>query len=125
LGEQASILILKKKGAPMQQSNFPLPPASPNLTLESRIRRQNGVVLRHVAGEHMLVPVVTREIDLESLFLLNATGAFIWDQLESQRRIGDLVEAVAKTFAIDSGKAGTDVLKFLASLLERNLAEKA
>jgi hypothetical protein len=125
MGEPSSILISNKKGTPVNQSNQPPYPAPPHLTSETRVHRRNGVVLRHVAGEHMLVPTVTREVDLESMFLLNATGAFIWEQLDGQRRAGELGEAVAQAFATDSGKAAADVLNFLSHLLERNLAEMA
>ena len=81
-------------------------------------------MLRHVAGEHMLVPTVTREVDLDSLFLLNATGVFVWERLDGQLGVRDLGEAVAKSFPAGIEAATADVAHFLASLLERNLAER-
>ena len=81
-------------------------------------------MLRHVAGEHMLVPAVTREVDLDSLFLLNATGVFVWEQLDGARPLRELGEAVAQAFAADPAAATADAASFLASLLERNLAEQ-
>jgi hypothetical protein len=92
---------------------------------DTRLRRREGVVLRHVAGEQILVPTVAREVDLDSLFLLNATGAFIWEQLDGQRPVRDLGAAVAKAFGADPDAATADVMGFLSSLLERNLAEFA
>lgn len=104
---------------------MPNPHASsgPVLTAESCLRRRAGVVLRHVAGEHMLVPAVTREVDLDSLFLLNDTGVFIWEHLDGQRRVRNLGAAVEQAFAAEPAAAAADVLRFLSSLLERNLAE--
>ena len=55
-----------------------------------RFGQGTGIVLRHVAGEHMLVPTVSREVDLDSLFLLNATGVFLWEQLDGRRTVEDL-----------------------------------
>ncbi len=95
------------------------------LTPESRLLGREGVVLRHVAGEHMLVPSVIRGVDLESLFLLNSTGVYVWERLDGQRRIRDLAAAVAEAFAIESAAAVADVTAFLADLLARNLAEFA
>lgn len=92
---------------------------------EARFSRKAEVVLRQVAGEHMLVPAVTREVDLDSLFLLNATGVFVWELLDGKTRAGDLGAAVAKKFGIDPVVAAADVTRFLASLLERNLVEPA
>lgn len=91
----------------------------------ARLRRHPSVVLRHVAGEHMLVPAVTREVDLDSLFLLNPTGVFVWERLDGMRCIRELAEAVAEGFGVDVETARADVAPFLASLLERKLVERA
>lgn len=101
----------------MPSKTNPLEPAT-------RVRRKDGVVLRHVAGEHMLVPTVTREVDLDSLFLLNATGALVWEQLDGTRSVAELGAAVAEKFAIAPVQGTADVVQFLSSLLERNLAEQ-
>lgn len=94
-------------------------------TPEPRYRRKAEVVLRHVAGEHMLVPAVTREVDLDSLFLLNATGVFVWELLDGKTWTADLAVAVAGKFGIAPAQAAADVAVFLASLRERNLVEPA
>ena len=99
--------------------------ANESLSGQARLRRKAGVVLRAVAGERMLVPAVTREVDLDSLFLLNATGALVWEQLDGRRTVRELGDAVAKAFAVDPAVAAADVSLFLASLLARNLAECA
>lgn len=100
-----------------------MPSKTGSLEPAARVRRKDGVVLRHVAGEHMLVPTVTREVDLDSLFLLNATGAFVWEQLDGIRSVSELGAAVAERFAVAPGQGTADVVQFLSSLLERNLAE--
>lgn len=95
------------------------------LSVQTCVRRQEGVVLREVAGEHMLVPTVSREVDLDSLFLLNTTGVFVWEQMNDDSSVADLSEAVGKEFSIDSEQAAADVKAFLLSLLERKLAVRA
>jgi hypothetical protein len=94
-----------------------------DISMETRVRRQAGVVLCHVDGKHMLVPAMTNEVDLDCLFLLNSTGAFIWERLDGRRQVRILGEAMAQAFKIESGRAVTDVLDFLAVLLENNLVE--
>ncbi len=94
------------------------------LTSDSLVRHQDGVVLRTVAGEHMLVPTVTREVDLDSLFLLNETGVFIWKQLDKPQRVGDLGQLLAREFSIAPEVAATDVDRFLSSLIGRKLAQR-
>ena len=95
------------------------------LSVSDRLRQTEGVVLRHVAGEHMLVPAVTREVDLDSLFLLNATGVWVWEQMDGIRPVKELGEAVARHFSIEPSVALADVMDFLANLLNRNLAKRA
>ena len=98
---------------------------NPGLSPEARIARREGVVLRQVAGEFMLVPAVTREVDLDSLFLLNATGVFLWERLDGRRRVWELGAALAEEFAIDATSATADAVAFLTSLMEHNLVELA
>ena len=98
---------------------------SVSLSALERLKQTDGVVLRTVAGEHMLVPTVTREVDLDSLFLLNATGVWIWEHLDGMRSVQELGEMVARHFSVVSSVSLSDVTDFLSSLLERNLVKRA
>ena len=91
---------------------------------EDRFRRAPGVVLRRIAGEHMLVPTVTREVDLDRLFLLNATGVWVWERLDGTVSTGELGEGVAAAFGIDAATAEVDARHFLTSLIQQRLAER-
>jgi hypothetical protein len=88
----------------------------------ARIRRAEGVVLRTVAGERMLVPTVAREVDLDSLYLLNDTGAYVWDRLDGEATTDELGQEVAAHFGADAGTVASDVVAFLEDLTERRLA---
>ena len=94
------------------------------LSTLDRVQRTEGVVLRQVAGEQMLVPAVTREVDLDSLYLLNATGAWVWERLDGVRSVQELAETVAQQFLVASSVALSDVTHFLSHLLERKLAKR-
>jgi hypothetical protein len=93
------------------------------LTPEMRLHRQAGVVLCHVDGKHMLVPAMTDKVNLDCLFLLNATGAFVWEQLDGRRRVAQIGEALAKAFGIPVDAAVEDASRFLTSLLDQQLVE--
>ena len=98
---------------------------SVSLSASERLKQTDGVVLRPVAGEYMLVPTVTREVDLDSLFLLNATGVWVWEHVDGVRPVQELGEMAARHFSIDPSVALADVTDFLMSLLERNLVKRA
>jgi len=104
----------------LTESNF----NSVSLPDGERLRQTDGVVLRKVAGEYMLVPTVTREVDLDSLFLLNATGVWVWEHLDGVRSVQELGETVAQHFSVALSVALSDVTNFLLSLLDRNLVKR-
>ena len=87
----------------------------------SPYQQQTGVVLRQVAGEFMLVPTVTREVDMDSLFLLNASGAWMWQQFASPTTLGELAGQLAARYGIANAQAAADAAAFANQLLERNL----
>ena len=95
------------------------------ITKADRFCQAPGVVLRRVAGEHMLVPTVTREVDLDRLYLLNATGVFVWEHLDGTASAGELADLLAKAFGIDAERAWADAAGFLGSLLSEHLAQRA
>jgi len=109
----------------VNESTSPTNETPERLTPDSRVGPQEGVVLRQVAGEHMLVPSVSREVDLDSLFLLNATGVFVWKRLDDTSTVADLSAAVANEFSIDLEQASADVVNYVTSLLDRKLAVRA
>lgn len=115
---------MKAKGNTVEPSKETPLPTPRGLSPETQVRRREGVVLRQVAGERMLVPTVAREVDLDRLFLLNATGQFVWENLDGVRRLGALAEAVAARFGAAPDIASADVAQFLESLLEHRLAER-
>jgi hypothetical protein len=111
--------VFELKGPAVSESN-PAP-----LPLDTVVRRQDGVVLRHVAGEHMLVPTVAREVDLDSLFLLNATGVLVWELLEGACSVRALAGEIARRFGVPEATASADAAAFLAGLVERKLVVRA
>ena len=125
LGGRAAVLIMKTNTSQMELMNSPASLAVLDLTPDARLRRQAGVVLCHVDGKHMLVPAMTNEVDLDCLFLLNATGVFLWERLDGRRRVWELGAALAEEFAIDATSATADAVAFLTSLMEHNLVELA
>ena len=115
---------MKIKGNTVESSKETPVTTFHGLSSETQVRRREGVVLRQVAGERMLVTTVAREVDLDHLFLLNATGQFVWENLDGSRRLGALAEAVAARFGAAPDVALADVAQFLESLLEHRLAEQ-
>jgi hypothetical protein len=80
------------------------------------------VVSRTIAGETLLVPVGERAAGLDTIFLLNKVGAFVWQQLDGKRTRDELCQLVRSRFAVPEGRdLSADVDRFLAALSARGL----
>lgn len=74
------------------------------------------VVLRSVAGEHMLIPVGETVLQYNGIFMLTETGKFLWENIEKGADSDQLKALLAKEYEIDYATADTDVNEFLEML---------
>ncbi len=72
-----------------------------------------SVVTRKTGNEYVLVPVTNNVADMNSVYTLNETGAFIWEHIDGKRSIMELIEKLTGEFEIDNDTATNDVLSFL------------
>ena len=78
--------------------------------------KQTDCVTREIAGETIIVPIKSRVGDLDSIFTLNEVGTMIWQLIDGQRSIGQIVQAVRQTYAVEPEEATKDTFDFLGSL---------
>jgi hypothetical protein len=86
------------------------------ISLGDRFCRSKNVVQRSIGGEFILVPVVARGPDLESIFRLNRVGSFIWESLDGTRNGEQIVSEVVERFNVNQARANDDYCHFLAQL---------
>jgi len=85
-------------------------------------KRAPGVVARTINGETLLVPVRDGVADCDSVFILNATGARVWELLDGSQDADALATAIEQEFDVASMVAArADVDVFLAALEKRSL----
>ena len=89
------------------------------------IRPRGEIVRREIAGETILVPIRGRTADMQSLFALNQTAAFIWERIDGERNIGCILEETVAAFDVDRDEARADLETFLAAARARGLVEDA
>jgi len=94
------------------------PQTTPNTILYIR---DPEVVARLVGEEMVLVPVRRQVSGPESIYTLNAVGAFVWQRLAVSVTRDALVEAVCGEFEITAEQAAVDVERFLQELRQLNL----
>lgn len=84
---------------------------------------KDGFVLKEIAGSHIVIPLGSQVVDFSSIIKLSETGAFLWDKLQNNCEIDDLVTSVLDEYDVDEAKATTDVNKFVNKLKEADLLE--
>ena len=84
--------------------------------LNSILSRSPSVVTRKTGNEYVLVPVTNNIADMNSVYTLNETGAFIWEQIDGKRNIEDIIGLVIQEYDIDVKTASRDVLEFVCSM---------
>jgi hypothetical protein len=80
------------------------------------LRRTDRAVHGKLPEETVLL-----DIEAETALRLNATGAWIWDQLEQPRRVDELAGGLAERFSIDQTRALDDVIAFAREMARREL----
>lgn len=74
------------------------------------------VVLRSVAGEHMLIPVGETVFEYNGIFMLTESGKFLWENIEKGSTKEQLEYLLVEEYEIDKKTASNDVDEFLEML---------
>ena len=59
--------------------------------------------------------------DRSEVNILNPIGSLVWDRMDGNRSVADLIEAVVQEYEIEPEQARRDVLEFLESLREHGM----
>jgi hypothetical protein len=82
----------------------------------------HDVVAREIEGELIIVPLAAGIGDMEDeLFTLNETGRAIWDRLDGQRVLRDVVEELSAEYEAPAGEIERDVVGMVSELIKRKI----
>lgn len=81
----------------------------------------SGFIIREIAGEIIAIPTGDVVHNFSGLMLLNETGQFLFDLLQSPQTKASLVSALLNEFETDELTAQNDVEEFLETLKMNNV----
>jgi hypothetical protein len=81
--------------------------------LKSILSHSPSIVTRKTGNEYVLVPIANNIADMNSVFTLNETGAFIWEQIDGKKNVEEIISAVTEEYDIDNEIASGDVFSFV------------
>lgn len=87
-------------------------------SLKSILSHSPEIVTKKISEEYVLVPVANNIADMDSVYTLNETGAFIWDLINGIRSVEEIINELITEYDIDSETATADVFEFADNLKE-------
>lgn len=89
------------------------------------LSRLDQVVIREIAGETLLIPIRQNIAQLDSVFVLNETGKFIWEHLDGTKSLHGIVTLMCDAFEVENTEAQADVGEFVGLLASAGLVTSA
>ncbi len=87
-------------------------------------RCRDNLVTRKIVGETIIVPVSGELADLQKVYSLNTTGAFVWERLDGSTSLEIIHHAVTKSFQVGKKDAWADLAELVTDLARASLIEK-
>lgn len=84
---------------------------------------KEGYVLREVAGQIIVVPTGDAALNFNGVINLNAPGKLLWEMLQNEVEVEDLVAGMLAKYEVSREVALKDVEEFLATLKEKKILE--
>ena len=84
--------------------------------LKSILSHSKSIVTRKTGNEYILVPITDNIADMNCVYTLNETGAYIWDKIDGIRNVEEIIAALMDEYEIDKQNAERDVLSFIENM---------
>ena len=86
---------------------------------------KDQLVLREIAGQYVIVPVMERVKDVQSMVYITSSAAYLWQYMEGKEfTLDELVELIlAKYKNVTKEKAQEDIIAFLQILARNNIMD--
>ena len=81
--------------------------------LKSILSHSPSVVTRKTGNEYVLVPITNNIADMNSVYTLNESGSFIWEQIDGVKDVEEIISALTTEYDIDFDNASKDMFNFI------------
>ena len=88
-------------------------------------RCRENLVTREIVGETIIVPITGELADLQQVYSLNTTGAFVWGRLDGSTSLEVIHQALTKQFKVGKKAAWADLAELVVDLAQAGLIEEA
>ena len=81
-------------------------------------------VLREIAGDYIIIPTGKTVLDFNGLITVNEVGASLWNMLQEEVSLDDLVNGILNEYDDEEEIAREDIQEFLTSLETGGILKK-
>jgi len=92
--------------------------------LNTIYKKDPNIVSRLIAEEVILVPIRNNVADMDFIFTLNETAAYVWNMIDGTRSMSDIIDLVTKEFDVDPSLVLSDLQELVQSLIDVNVLLK-
>lgn len=80
-----------------------------------------GFILQSVGNQNFIIPVGQKALEFQGLVKINATGKLLFEALQNEQTLADLIKIFTTKYTIDQATATRDVESFLAILRSKKI----
>lgn len=89
------------------------------------MKLRSDLVLRTIGSDHLIVDPSQDMVDLSTVYTLNSTAAWLWEQLKGKEfNIDSIVELLCENYDVDMDQAKSDAEILLQDFQKQGLLEK-
>lgn len=82
------------------------------------LRKNTEIVSRKIGNEIILLPIYKTSEDINCIYTLNRSAAFVWDAIDGKRTEAKIKKMVSRKFEATSGEVNKHMLDLLKDLKE-------
>lgn len=88
------------------------------------MRINKEYVLREIAGDYMIILVGATVLEFNGLITVNEVGVTLWNMLQEEVTMEDLVQGVLAEYDVQEEVAREDIREFLDELVKGGILTK-
>jgi Coenzyme PQQ synthesis protein D (PqqD). len=89
------------------------------------MKLRSDLVLRTIGSDHLIVDPSQDMVDLSTVYTLNSSAAWLWEQLKGKEFNSDtVVELLCENYDVDTEQAKSDAEILLQDFKKQGLLEK-
>lgn len=81
----------------------------------------NNFMLKHVAGEYMIIPTGNNNVNFSKIFNVNETGAFIFEKLKEGKTKEEVLSLMKIEYMATEEVLKNDLDEFINELIKRGI----